>query len=76
MINMFPENTSAIMELGSVYYQYGKYVESEAQYKKALAKLSKSEEKTLTLYNLSKVLYDNEKYNFNRLYGLRKIHSR
>ena len=51
------------MELGSVYYQYNKYAESEAQYKKALEKLNKSEEKTLTAYNLSKVLYDDGKYN-------------
>ena len=44
----------------NLFYQYGKYEESEAQYKKALDKLPKSEEKTLTAYNLSKVLYDDK----------------
>lgn len=57
------------MELGSVYYQYGKYAESEAQYKKALASLKKSEERTLTAYNLSKVLYDNKNYTEAARYG-------
>ena len=69
MIKLFPDNTSAIMELGSVYYQYGKYAESEAQYKKALDMLNKSEEKTLTAYNLSKVLYDDKKYAEASRYG-------
>jgi tetratricopeptide (TPR) repeat protein len=57
------------MELGSVYYQYGKYAESEAQYKRALENLNKSEEKTLTAYNLSKVLYDDGKYAEASRYG-------
>ena len=49
-----------MMELGSVYYQNGKLDESEAQYRKALLGLNKSEERTLTEYNLSRVLYDKE----------------
>ena len=57
------------MELGSVYYQYGKYAESEAQYKKVIERLSKSEERTLTAYNLSKVLYDDKKYTEATRYG-------
>ncbi len=69
MIKRFPDNNSAVMELGSVYYQYGKYEESEAQYKKVIEKLSKSEEKTLTAYNLSKVLYDDQKYEEAAHYG-------
>ena len=69
LIKLFPDNTAAIMELGSVYYQYGKYAESEAQYKKALASLKKSEERTLTAYNLSKVLYDNKNYTEAARYG-------
>ena len=69
LINLFPDNKSAIMELGSVYYQYGKYAESEAQYKKALSTLNKSEERTLTAYNLSKVLYDDKKYSEAARYG-------
>ena len=69
LIKLFPDNLSAIMELGSVYFQYGKYEESEAQYKKALEKLPKSEEKTLTAYNLSKVLYDDGKYSEAARYG-------
>lgn len=62
LIQRFPDNVSAIMELGSVYYQYGQYEKSESQYKIALEMLSKSEESTLTAYNLSKVLYDQGKY--------------
>lgn len=69
LIKLFPDNTAAIMELGSVYYQYGKYAESEAQYKKALTSLKKSEERTLTAYNLSKVLYDNKNYTEAARYG-------
>lgn len=69
LIKLFPDNTAAIMELGSVYYQYGKYAESETQYKKALASLKKSEERTLTAYNLSKVLYDNKNYTEAARYG-------
>lgn len=69
LIKLFPDNTAAIMELGSVYYQYGKYAESEAQYKKALASLKKSEERALTAYNLSKVLYDNKNYTEAARYG-------
>ena len=69
LIQRFPDNTAAVMELGSVYYQYGKYAESEAQYKKALESLNKSEEKTLTAYNLSKVLYDDGKYEEASRYG-------
>lgn len=69
LIKLFPDNTAAIMELGSVYYQYGKYAESEAQYKKALMSLKKSEERTLTAYNLSKVLYDNKNYTEAARYG-------
>ncbi len=69
LIKLFPDNISAVMELGSVYYQYGKYAESEAQYKKALETLNKSEEKTLTAYNLSKVLYDDGKYAEASRYG-------
>lgn len=69
LIKLFPDNTDAIMELGSVYYQYGKYAESEAQYKKALTSLKKSEERTLTAYNLSKVLYDNKNYTEAARYG-------
>ncbi len=69
LIKLFPDNTAAIMELGSVYYQYGKYAESEAQYKKALTSLKKSEERTLTAYNLSRVLYDNKNYTEAARYG-------
>ncbi len=69
LIKRFPDNNAAMMELGSVYYQYGKYKESEAQYQKVLEKLSKSEERTLTAYNLSKVLYDDNKYNEALHYG-------
>ena len=69
LIKLFPDNNSAIMELGSVYYQYGKYEESEAQYKQVLERLPKSEEKTLTAYNLSKVLYDDRKYAEASRYG-------
>ena len=69
LIKLFPDNNAAIMELGSVYYQYGKYEESEAQYKKVLGVLPKSEEKTLTAYNLSKVLYDDVKYSEASYYG-------
>ena len=69
LIKLFPDNNAAIMELGSVYYQYGKYDESEALYKKALEYLEKSEQKTLTAYNLSKVLYDDGKYSEASRYG-------
>ena len=50
------------MELGSVFYQNGKLAESEAQYKQALEGLAKSEERTLTEYNLSRVIYDARRY--------------
>ena len=69
LIKLFPDNKAAMMELGSVYYQYGKYEESEAQYKKVLDVLPKSEERTLTAYNLSKVLYDDKKYPEASRYG-------
>lgn len=55
-------NTTATMELGSVYYQSKKYEKAEESYHKAISMLSDGEEKTLTKYNLSTVLFDEGKY--------------
>lgn len=54
-------NTTATMELGSVYYQARKLNEAETCYRKALTMLSPSEQQTLTKFNLSTVLYDENK---------------
>lgn len=54
-------NTTATMELGSVYYQAGKLDKAEESFRKALTMLSPSEEQTLTKFNLSTVLFDEGK---------------
>ncbi|NLC93610.1 MAG: tetratricopeptide repeat protein [Treponema sp.] len=55
-------NTSALTELGSTYYQNGNILEAENNYRKALALLSLSEEQILVKYNLSTILFDENKF--------------
>lgn len=54
-------NVQAAMELGSVYYKRNNYQEAEDSYRRAITMLGPSEEMTLTKYNLSTVLYDEDK---------------
>lgn len=54
-------NTTAITELGNVYKNAGRLAKAEESFRKALTMLSSSEEQTKTKYNLSTVLYDEEK---------------
>jgi len=54
-------NTTAQKELGSVYYQAKRFDKAEESYKKAISMMKDGEEKVLTKYNLSTVLYDANK---------------
>lgn len=54
-------NTTAISELGNVYKNAGRLAKAEESFRKALTMLSSSEEQTKTKYNLSAVLYEEEK---------------
>lgn len=55
-------NTTALMELGSVYYADNKLSLSEESYLKALSLMQSSPNYTLTCYNLSTVLFEEQKY--------------
>lgn len=55
-------NIDAVVELGSVYYMTGKYSQAEENYRKVIKTLQPSELLTLTEYNLSTVLFDEEKF--------------
>jgi len=62
LLEVNPSNIKGLMELGSVYYESGDKDSAEKQYKTAISKLNKSEELTLTKYNLSTILYDEGKF--------------
>lgn len=54
-------NTTAVVELGNVYKNAGRLAKAEESFRKALAMMSEGEEQTKTKYNLSTVLFDEEK---------------
>ena len=54
-------NRAALQELGSVYYQMEKYTDAENAFRQSLALLPAGTEDPLTFYNLSTVLYAQNK---------------
>lgn len=55
--------TVAWQELGNACYQSGKLADSESAYRQALTLMQDGRDKTLTQYNLSTVLYEENKKN-------------
>lgn len=55
-------NTTALMEMGSVYYGAKQYSLAEESYLKALSLMKSGSNYTLTCFNLSTVLFEEEKY--------------
>jgi len=55
-------NVSATMELGNVYYQAGKLSKAEEKFRKAISMLEPCSDLTLTKFNLSTVLFDQNKF--------------
>ena len=54
-------NRAALNELGSVYYQAKKYSEAESTFRQSLAMLPAGTEDSMTCYNLSTVLFEEDK---------------
>ena len=54
-------NRAALNELGSVYYQAKKYSDAENTFKQSLAMLPAGTEDSMTYYNLSTVLFEEDK---------------
>ncbi len=54
-------NRAALNELGSVYYQAKKYLDAENTFKQSLAMLPSGTEDSMTYYNLSTVLFEEDK---------------
>ena len=54
-------NVESTMELGSVYYQAGKLSKAEEKFRKAISMLEPCSDLTLTKFNLSTVLFDQNK---------------
>ncbi len=54
-------NRAALNELGSVYYQAKKYPDAERTFKQSLAMLPAGTEDSMTYYNLSTVLFEEDK---------------
>ena len=54
-------NVSATMELGNVYYQSGKLSKAEEKFRQAISMLKPCADLTLTKFNLSTVLFDQNK---------------
>ena len=69
VIEINGRNLSAIMELGSLYFDECKFVDAEEMYKEALGHLNSGEEQILTKYNLSIVLIEDKKYEEARTYA-------
>ncbi len=61
VISLEPDNISALRECGSVYAALGKYSNAEEKFRKAIAKLGSTED-PMTYYNLSTVLYNQNKF--------------
>lgn len=61
VISINNTNRNALNELGSVYYQAGKYPEAEETFKKSLAMLDAGTDDSMTYYNLSTVLFEEKK---------------
>ena len=55
-------NISATMELGNVYYQAGKLSKAEEKFRLAISMLNPCSDLTLTKFNLSTVLFDQNKF--------------
>lgn len=62
-------NRFALNELGSVYYQAKKYQEAESTFKQSLAMLPSGTEDSMTYYNLSTVLFEEDKLSDAVLYA-------
>ena len=60
VISLEPDNISALRECGSVYAALGKYSNAEEKFRRAIAKLGSTED-PMTYYNLSTVLYNQNK---------------
>lgn len=61
VIRINSTNRAALNELGSVYYQAGKYTEAEDSFKKSIAMLPAGTDDSMTYYNLSTVLFEEGK---------------
>ncbi|MBR5934332.1 MAG: tetratricopeptide repeat protein [Treponema sp.] len=60
VISLEPDNLNAIKECGSAYAAQGKYVQAEEKFRKAISKLGSMDD-PITFYNLSTVLYNQNK---------------
>lgn len=69
VIRINSTNRAALNELGSVYYQSGKYSEAENTFKQSLAMLPAGTDDSMTYYNLSTVLFEEDKVSDALLYA-------
>lgn len=58
VIELESDNVNALVELASLCHESGNLEESEIYFRQALSKMDKSEIRTLTMYNLSAVLLE------------------
>lgn len=61
-IGLNSTNRAALQELGSAYYQIKKLDDAELSFRKSLALLSVGSDDPLTYYNLSTVLFEQQKF--------------
>ena len=70
VIELESDNVNAIVELASLCHESGNLEESEIYFRQALSKMDKSEIRTLTMYNLSAVLLEQNRLSDAENYAL------